>query len=359
MTFRSVRTRLTHYVQKSLLQVESVARDSVVDDSKVHPDPHPRRRVGRGRAASDFGKDQRGLLISASAFGACFMVATLLGAGWVHAAPVRPLSAGPCGTASKPPAKYKHVVWIVMENKSYSDVIGSTTAPYINRLAKACGVATNFYAESHPSLPNYIAMTSGSTQGITDDMGPSAHPLRAPNIFSQLQGNWRALQESMPSRCARRDSGLYAVRHNPAVYYTNISRQCASRDIPLTYPLNLSARFTFVTPNLCNDMHSCPTGPDLTTQIRTGDNWLSRFLPKVLASRQYKSGSTAVFLTWDEDHGGHIPTLVIAPSTSPGTKSNTKFDHYSLLRTTEQILGIKMYLGSASSARSMRSAFHF
>jgi len=82
-------------------------------------------------------------------------------------------------------------------------------------------------------------MTSGSTQGITDDMGPSAHPLRAPNIFSQLQGNWRALQESMPSRCARRDSGLYAVRHNPAVYYTNISRQCASRDIPLTYPLNL------------------------------------------------------------------------------------------------------------------------
>ena len=343
MAWRSVRTHLTHYVQKLLLQVETVPRDSGVDHSLVHTDP----------------QDQRGLLISAGAFGVCLLLAMFVAGGWVHAAPARPLSAGPCGTASKPPAKYKHVVWIVMENKSYSEVIGSTTAPYINRLAKACGVATNFYAESHPSLPNYIAMTSGSTQGIVDDEGPSAHPLRVSNIFSQLQGDWRALQESMPSRCARRDSGLYAVRHNPAVYYSNISRQCVSRDIPLRYPLNLSARFTFVTPNLCNDMHSCSTGPDLTTQIRKGDTWLSRFLPKVFGSRQYRSGSTAVFLTWDEDHGGHIPTLVIAPSTFPGTTSNTKFNHYSLLRTTEQMLGIKTYLGSASSARSMRSAFHF
>jgi hypothetical protein len=336
-----------------------VARDSVADDSKARPDPHPRPKVGLGRTVSGFGKDQRGLLISAGAFGACLLVATLLGGGWVHAAPARSLSNGPCRTTSKAPARYKHVVWIVMENKSYSDVIGSPTAPYINRLAKACGVATNFYAESSPSLPNYIAMTSGSTQGITDDEGPSAHRLRVPSIFSQLEGDWRALQESMPARCAHSDSGVYAVRHNPAVYYTNISRQCVNRDIPLSYPLNLSARFTFVTPNICNDMHACPTAADRTTQIRKGDTWLSRFLPKIFASRQYRSGSTAVFLTWDEDHGGHIPTLVIAPSTSPGTTSNTKFNHYSLLRTTEQMLGIKTYLGSASSARSMRSAFHF
>jgi hypothetical protein len=181
-----------------------------------------------------------------------------------------------------------------------------------------------------------------------------------PTIFSQLHGNWRALEESMPSHCTLSDSGLYAVRHNPAAYYTNIRQQCVSRDVRLTYPLNLSAKFTFVTPNLCHDMHSCPNAPDpeTTKQIRNGDTWLSTFLPKVLASRQYRSGSTAVFLTWDEDGGGHVPTLVIAPSTPPGTLSSAAFTHYSLLRTTEQVLGIKTYLGSASSARSMRSAFH-
>jgi len=269
------------------------------------------------------------------------------------------LSGGPCGTRSKPPVRYKHVVWIVMENKGYSDIIGSPAAPYINTLAKNCGVATNFYAESSPSLPNYVAMTSGSTQGISDDDDPSSHPLAVPSIFSQLHGNWRALEESMPSHCTLSDSGLYAVRHNPATYYTNIRQQCVRRDVRLTYPLNLSAQFTFVTPNVCDDMHSCPNAPDPQTakQIRNGDTWLSSFLPKVFASPQYRSGSTAVFLTWDED-GGHVPTLVIAPSTRPGTTSSTTFTHYSLLRTTEQMLGIKTYLSGASSARSMRSAFH-
>jgi hypothetical protein len=234
----------------------------------------------------------------------------------------------PCGTNPNPPARYKHVVWIVMENKGYSDVIGSSSAPYINSVAQQCGVATNFYAESSPSLPNYIAMTSGSTQGISDDDDPSSHRLAVPSIFSQAGGNWRALEESMPSRCRLSDAGLYGVRHNPAAYYTRIRRQCVRRDVRLTYPLNLSAKFTFVTPNGCDDMHSCPTAPEGETakQLRNGDTWLSTFLPRVLATPQYRSGSTAVFLTWDED-GGHIPTLVIAPSVTPGTTSSDAFTH--------------------------------
>jgi hypothetical protein len=268
------------------------------------------------------------------------------------------VASGPCGTNPNPPARYKHVVWIVMENKGYSDVIGSSLAPYINTIAQQCGVATNFSAESSPSLPNYIAMTSGSTQGISDDDDPSSHRLAVPSIFSQVRSNWRALEESMPSRCKLSDSDLYAVRHNPAAYYTRTRRQCVKRDVPLTYPLNLSAKFTFVTPNICDDMHSCPTAPEGASgkQIRNGDTWLSKFLPQVLASAQYRSGSTAVFLTWDED--GHIPTLVVAPSVVPGTKSSAGFTHYSLLRTTEQMLGIRTYLGRASSATSMRGPFH-
>jgi hypothetical protein len=264
-----------------------------------------------------------------------------------------PHPSGPCGTTSTPPATYQHVVWIVMENKTYSQVIGSSSAPYINKLADQCGLAASFYAVAHPSLPNYIAMTSGSTQGITDDNGPSSHPLTAPSIFSQLNTEWRSLEESMPSNCYLSNSDQYAVRHNPAAYFTNIRTQCAAQDQPLTDPPDLSAKFTFITPNMCNDMHSC--------SVTSGDSWLATWMPKILNSNQYQSGSMAVILTWDEDDysdSQHIPTLVISPSTPAGTKAGTRFNHYSLLRTTEELLGITTYLGNASTAASMRQDFN-
>ena len=124
-----------------------------------------------------------------------------------------PTAANPCGTTATAPA-WEHVVWIVMENKQPGQ-LDASNAPYINDLAAKCASATNFFAESHPSLPDYIAMTSGSTQGITDDSAPSSHPLNVPSIFSQLGTGWRALAESSPSNCYRSDSGFYAVRHVP------------------------------------------------------------------------------------------------------------------------------------------------
>jgi phosphatidylinositol-3-phosphatase len=264
-------------------------------------------------------------------------------------------ASGPCGTATAPPSGgYQHVVWVVMENKSYGEIIGSSSAPYLNKLAAQCGVASNFHAETHPSLPNYIAMTSGSTQGITDDNGPSSHPLGLPSIFSQLgSGGWRSLEESMPSNCYLSNSGSYAVRHNPAAYYTNVRTACGTYDVPLGTTPDISARFTFVTPNLCNDMHDC--------SVQTGDTWLSTFLPKIFGSSQYKAGNTVVFITWDEDDssaGNHIATLVASPTTKPGTVSSTSFTHYSMLRTTEEMLGLTTFLGNAATAPSMRSAFN-
>ncbi|MBV9416319.1 MAG: hypothetical protein JO363_15160 [Solirubrobacterales bacterium] len=120
---------------------------------------------------------------------------------------------------SAPPLSYDHVVWIVMENRAYGQIVGSADAPYINQLAREHGLASNFYAEAHPSLPNYIAMTSGSTQDIADDNPPADHRLNVPSIFSLLGGGGsRSLEESMPSNCYQTDSGQYAVRHNPQVY---------------------------------------------------------------------------------------------------------------------------------------------
>jgi phosphatidylinositol-3-phosphatase len=189
---------------------------------------------------------------------------------------------------------------------------------------------------------------------VDNDLGPWAHQLAVASIFSQAgTGRWRALQESMPQNCELRNPGKYAVRHNPATYYTDIRKDCAHQDVPLSSTPDLSARFTFVTPNLCNDTHDCSVG--------TGDAWLRQFFAKVFQTPEYRSGKTAVFLTWDEDDdssSNHIATLVVAPSVRPGTHSATAFTHYSLLRTTEELLGLKPLLGHAASAASMRSAFN-
>ena len=271
------------------------------------------------------------------------------------ATPIQP-AAGPCGTATTPPATYDHVVWILMENHSYNEIIGNSAAPYINQLASQCGLATNYFAVSHPSLPNYIALTSGSTQGITDDNSPSSHPLNVPSIFSQLPGGGsRSLEESMPSNCYQSDSGEYAVRHDPEAYYTNLGTDCANYDTPYTAfgAPDISAKFTFVTPNLIDDMHD--------GTIQQGDAWLSHFVPLITSSATYAAGKTAIVITWDEDDGtqnNQVATVVIAPSVVPGTKSATQFNHYSLLRTTEEQLGLPL-LANAATATSMRSAFNY
>jgi hypothetical protein len=160
----------------------------------------------------------------------------------------------------------------------------------------------------------------------------------------------------MPTGCYRSNSSPYAVRHNPETYYTNLGTDCARYDVPLGSAPNVSAAFTFVTPDICHDMHSnsCPGSADAVAQ---GDQWLQGFVPKLLATPQYRAGSTVIFVTWDEGSGSnHIPTLVISPTTSH-VRSSTAFTHYSVLRTTEEILGLPL-IGGAVSAASMRAAFH-
>ncbi|MGA7835783.1 MAG: alkaline phosphatase family protein [Acidimicrobiales bacterium] len=258
-------------------------------------------------------------------------------------------AANPCGDAGA--TSYSHVVYIMLENVGYS-IVGSPNAPYFNRLASECGLATNYIAISHPSLPNYIALTSGSTQGIADDGEPSQHPLGVPSIFSQLGSGWRSLVESMPEACDHVTSGDYAARHNPAVYYTTIAASCRRNDLPLTLPLNLSARFTMIVPNICDDMHSC--------SVNVGDSWLKRFVPLILSSSQYQSRSLVLFITFDENDSAasnQVPTLVIAPSTPAGARVGVRLTHDSLLRTTEALLHLRL-LGGAKTASSMVAPFH-
>ena len=249
--------------------------------------------------------------------------------------------------------RIRHVVWVLMENQDYASVIGPGSAPFINRLAHTYGLATNYSAISHPSLPNYIALTSGSDQGISDDSDPSSHRLNVPSIFSQLPGGAsRSLEQNMPSHCAKGDAGEYAVRHNPETYYTNLGSACSRYDVPFGARPNLSARFTFVTPNLINDMHDGTIGD--------GDRFLQGYVAALMATPQYRSRTTAIFITWDENEGGsgnQVPCIVISPFTH-GVKDGTHYTHYSLLRTTESLLGLPL-LGNAKSATSMVGKFGF
>jgi phosphatidylinositol-3-phosphatase len=253
------------------------------------------------------------------------------------------------------------VLWIFMENKAFTDVIGQPKeAPYENALAQSCGLARNYHGIGHPSLPNYIGATSGNTWGISDDVDPGQHPLAVPSIYSQLDKaglSWREYAEDKPAGCPQTNAGRYAVRHDPVTYYTRARAECARRDVPLSrlttdLAENSLPSFAFVSPNLCNDTHDCP--------VATGDRWLSSWLGRILASPTFHAGATAVFLTWDEGRGDNqVPLVVIAPSVPRGASSSQASNHYSLLKTTEALLGLPL-LGHARdhSTASFVKAFH-
>ncbi len=264
----------------------------------------------------------------------------------------------------------QHVVWVWMENRSYNDVIGSSSAPYLNSLANQYGSATNAWGITHPSAPNYIGGLSGLplAQLPATDCTTCTKP--GPDLFTQVS-SWRAYQESMTTPCRRvQDSGgLYVPRHNPALYFTDITPDsCKANDVNYTQLATDLANhtlpaFSFISPNLANDMHS--------GSIATGDSWLSANLPAVLNSPEFTSGSTVVIVTFDEGSAAgtlkgvdctnstsqscHIPLLVISPY-SVGTTSTRKLTQYSTLRATEDLLGVSE-LGLASSAPDLLADF--
>jgi phospholipase C len=253
-----------------------------------------------------------------------------------------------------------------MENKPWSAVVGHRSAATFNRWASRCGVEADYRGITHPSLPNYLAATGGTTAGISSDCSPGPG-CTAPGsgIFGQVTaagGRWASYVESMPANCATAPAGDYAVKHNPAAYYPGLRAACTAQDVPLGRPeagplaqalaAGTLPTFSFVTPNMCDDTHDCP--------VAVGDSWLDRWLRVIVGSPTYRQGGLAVFVTWDEDDrsaGNHVPLLVIAPSVPAGAVVTQAATHYSLLRTTEDMLGLPP-LGHAADATSMRSAFH-
>ena len=232
------------------------------------------------------------------------------------------------------------VVLIVMENHSYGQITGSASAPYLNGFAHRGTLFTNMNAVGHPSLPNYLALTSGSTLGCTSDACPT-RSFHAKNIFEQLSAHVGRGDRgrSMPGRCVRSNAGTYAVRHNPAVYYTDLfPRPCPEFDVP--YPKSLPGRshgLTFITPNICHDTHDC--------SVAVGDTWLRRHVPKLL-----KRG-TIVVITYDEGEGSnHVFCAARGPGVGQGVRRRAAYTNYGLLAGIERHFGLRR-LRQAATAR--------
>jgi phospholipase C len=257
-------------------------------------------------------------------------------------------------------AATSHIVVILMENKESSDVLASTAAPYETSLARRYGLAVNSFAITHPSLPNYLALTSGSTDGITSDC--TSCPVNAHNLVDQLTAagvSWKAYLQGVPGPCfAGAGAGNYAKRHNPFAYYTDVMRSHARCGHLVGFgALSADLRahrlptFVWITPDVCNDTHDCG--------VATGDAFLKALVPSLLSEL---GPSGFLVLTWDEGtsnagccggtaRGGHVATIVAGPGVRAGARESQPIDHYGVLATIERALGLPL-LGAAADARN-------
>ncbi|MFZ2236983.1 MAG: alkaline phosphatase family protein [Dokdonella sp.] len=230
---------------------------------------------------------------------------------------------------------FDHVLIIVMENHSYAEIIGSPSAPYINALAAAGVNFTQSFAVTHPSEPNYLAMFSGSTQGVSGDPCPLSFP-GATNIAAQLIAaghTFVGYSEGLPAAgstvCS---SGFYARKHSPWINFDTVP---AASNQPLTaFPSDYATlpTLSYVIPDLCNDMHNC--------SIATGDSWLQTNLGGY--ATWAKTHNSLLILTWDEDDasaGNNIVTIFAGANLIPGSYAEVT-GHYRMLATLEAMYGL-------------------
>jgi hypothetical protein len=250
---------------------------------------------------------------------------------------------GGCSTQSRAAPAESHVFLIVMENHTPEQALAGT---FMASLAARAGVAEDYHAITHPSVPNYLALTSGSTWGVTDD---SFHVLPREDLGTQLTKagvSWRAYMEGMAAgQCM--DSPLpYDPGHNPFGFYGGL---CPPNVVPhdmLAGDLaGETPRFVWITPDACHDTHSC--------DVSVGDDWLRQEVTQITASKAFKSNGV-LFITYDEDDStqdNRVLTLVVAPGLGHRTSSR-RYTHYSLLATIEDLLGVGR-LGQAKNASPM------
>jgi phospholipase C len=248
--------------------------------------------------------------------------------------------AGPSASASPTPKAPKHVFVIVLENTSYQQALRQ---PYISSLSQQYALATNYSAVGSPSLPNYLAMSSGSTWGIADDL---YHQLPSGGIGSQLSAagiSWKAYMEGFTGDCFN-SPYPYALKHNPFAYYGGA---CPANVVPMTdLATDLTSgtpQLSWITPGLCNDGHDCG--------VRAADRWLSSVVPQITNSPAWRKDGV-LFITWDESSAGDSQVALLVVARTLRGQITTPLDHYSLSATISEQLGVPR-LADAQQATSL------
>ena len=255
-----------------------------------------------------------------------------------------------CGSVAtwKPPAKapastrlpdFTHVVLVVFENHESDAIAGNSDAPTFNSLGSRYARITRYFAVAHPSLPNYLALVSGSTQGITSDCTDCVVGTRSlADTLTAAGKTWRAYAEGLPgSGFTGGSAGSYAKKHNPFLYFAAVAGSRAGRGHVVRFGRlgrDLAAHrlpdFSLIVPDLCHDMHDC--------SVATGDAWLKENIVPLATSPELRGG--VVFVVFDEGTsdaggGGQVEALALGPTLKPHSVFAKTTNHYGLLRTIE------------------------
>ena len=266
-------------------------------------------------------------------------------------------------------APFGHIVIVLEENTNYSTVVGNTgTMPYLNTLIAKYGLATQYFANTHPSIGNYEMLVSGQVLTNDDNETPASFPISVDNIVRELSANsktWKAYAEDLPyAGYIGGNTGNYAVRHVPLAYLTDVQGNATGRQglVPFTqFPTDLASgqlpNLSFVTPNLCDDAHNCA--------LSVADTWLKTNIAPLLTSTPFKDDGLLI-ITFDESAsddthgGGRVAAVFISPAFSkPGYQSTTLYQHESTLRLMLEGLGVQSLPGAAKTAPSMWEFFNF
>ena len=269
---------------------------------------------------------------------------------------------------------FDHVFIIMMENTGYGALIGNSNAPFINAAASQRGLATNYYGVTHPSQPNYIAATSGSTNGVADD---SDTTIDVVNIVDQLDARgktWKAYMQSYSLCTTPLDHAcgnqLYERKHNPFISYADVQNNATRvakivdfTQLATDLASNTVPDYVWISPDQCNDMHgrgATPADPcdfsQVPALISAGDTFLLNTVNAIMTSKAW-TGNSVIFIVWDESDftgsgpfgfgdtsgccdanpgGGHVVGLVISNALRFARSSRAAFNHYSMLATIQE-----------------------
>lgn len=267
-------------------------------------------------------------------------------------------SSGPSAPPAAAAAGVTKILVIVVENHSLDQM--RAQMPYTFGLAEKFGYASNYFGVAYPSLPNYLAIASGSTSGVHDDDPPSAHLLHGTTVFDQAVAHGKTAAvyaDGMPSNCAASNGGdRYAVKHNPWPYFTSARAACRKYDLPASRLADAAAsgklpNAGLLVPNLCNDAHDCP--------LSVADQYIKSTMRGIFAGPDWASGHLAVVITADTDDrkaNNRVLTAVIHPS-QHNNMVTKRLDHYSLSRLFSQVAKAQP-LQKAAGTPSMSKAFN-